>query len=196
MKAQSNISKRAKSRVTTKHVGSFFPGGIESPKFREGLAEGVAHRLLVEWQMCVAIGNCEICWGFIVSDEFIQNISCRWSQCFCFLSGSLCPYGKLASSSRKVVHSSKLTWQWKITMFNREYIFNRSIFHCHVSCWYRAVVPVYFTQKRSNPCKKCYGMDCFGTHFTHVQTCNVTRVESATEWTASVHTSHMSKPVM
>ena len=31
-------------------------------------------------------------------------------------------------------------------------------------------------------------MDCFGTYFTHAQTCNVTRVESATEWTASVHT--------
>ena len=65
-------------------------------------------------------------------------------------------------------------------------------------------------------------MDCFGTYFTHVptcdvtcvqkatewnalvhtshmsdvQTCDVTRVPDATEWTASVHTSHMSKPVM
>ena len=28
-------------------------------------------------------------------------------------------------------------------------------------------------------------MDCFGTYFTHVQSCNVTRVQSATEWTAS-----------
>ena len=24
-------------------------------------------------------------------------------------------------------------------------------------------------------------MDCFGTYFTHAQTCNVTRVQSATE---------------
>ena len=47
-----------------------------------------------------------------------------------------------------------------------------------------------------NSCGKCYGMDCFGTYFTHVQTCDVTRVQSATEWTASVHTLHMSKPVM
>ena len=39
-------------------------------------------------------------------------------------------------------------------------------------------------------------MDCFGTNFTHVQTSDVTRVQSATEWTASVHTLHMSKPVM
>ena len=37
-------------------------------------------------------------------------------------------------------------------------------------------------------------MDCFGTYFTHAQTCNVTRVQSATEWTASVHSAHMSKP--
>ena len=37
-------------------------------------------------------------------------------------------------------------------------------------------------------------MDCFGTQCTHVQTCIVTRVQSATEWTASVHTLHMPKP--
>ena len=43
---------------------------------------------------------------------------------------------------------------------------------------------------------KCYGMDCFGAYFTHVQTYDVTRVQSATEWTALVHTLHMSKPVM
>ena len=32
--------------------------------------------------------------------------------------------------------------------------------------------------------------------FTHVHTCNVTRVQSATDWTASVHTLHVSTPVM
>ena len=37
------------------------------------------------------------------------------------------------------------------------------------------------------------GLDCFGTYFTHAQTCNVTRVQSATEC-ASVHTPHMPKP--
>ena len=31
-------------------------------------------------------------------------------------------------------------------------------------------------------------MDCFGTYFTHVQTCDYVCVQSATEWTASVHT--------
>ena len=61
-----------------------------------------------------------------------------------------------------------------------------------------------------SPCSKC--LDCFGTYFTHVQTCNVTRVQVLrnvycgtflthearvpTAWTASVHTLHMSKPVM
>ena len=43
---------------------------------------------------------------------------------------------------------------------------------------------------------KCYAIDCLGTYFRHVQTCNVTRVQSATQSTASVHTLHMSKPVM
>ena len=36
-------------------------------------------------------------------------------------------------------------------------------------------------------------MGVFGTYFTHVQSCNVTRVQIATEWTASVHILHMSK---
>ena len=35
-----------------------------------------------------------------------------------------------------------------------------------------------------------------GTYFTHVETWDDVRVQSATEWTASVHTLHMSKPVM
>ena len=39
-------------------------------------------------------------------------------------------------------------------------------------------------------------MDCFGTYFTHDQTCDNVRVKSATQWTASVHTLHMTKPVI
>ena len=31
-------------------------------------------------------------------------------------------------------------------------------------------------------------MDCFGTYFTHAQTCDNVCVQSATQWTASVHT--------
>ena len=30
-------------------------------------------------------------------------------------------------------------------------------------------------------------MDCFRTYFTHAQTCDNVRVQSATAWTASVH---------
>ena len=33
----------------------------------------------------------------------------------------------------KQLHSGKLKWQWKIPIFKREYIFKRSIFHCHFS---------------------------------------------------------------
>ena len=48
----------------------------------------------------------------------------------------------------------------------------------------------------SRSCSKCYAMDCFRTCFTHVQTCDNVRVQSAAQWTASVHTSHMPKAVM
>ena len=39
--------------------------------------------------------------------------------------------------------------------------------------------------------KMCYVMGCFGTSFTYAQTCDYVRVQSATQWTASVHTLHM-----
>ena len=35
------------------------------------------------------------------------------------------------------LHSSKLTWQWKIPIFNREYIFNRSIFQPAMLVYWR-----------------------------------------------------------
>ena len=34
-------------------------------------------------------------------------------------------------------------------------------------------------------------MDCFGTYFSHAQSCDNVAVQSATEWTASVHTLHI-----
>ena len=40
--------------------------------------------------------------------------------------------------------SSKLTWQWKILMFNREYIFNRAIFHFPVSFARRYPINTHF----------------------------------------------------
>ena len=38
--------------------------------------------------------------------------------------------------------------------------------------------------------------ESFGTYSTHAQTCDVTRVQSATQWIASEHTLDMPKPVM
>ena len=39
-------------------------------------------------------------------------------------------------------------------------------------------------------------MDCFGTYFAHAQSCDNVHVQSATAWTASVHTLHMPKAVI
>ena len=39
-------------------------------------------------------------------------------------------------------------------------------------------------------------MGCFGTYFTHAQSCDNVRVQRATEWTASVNTLHMPKSVI
>ena len=39
-------------------------------------------------------------------------------------------------------------------------------------------------------------MDCFGTYFTHAQSCDNVHVQSATDWAASVHTLHMPKAVI
>ena len=57
------------------------------------------------------------------------------------------------------------------------------------TCLYNAVITF-------RSCSKCYGMDCFGTFFTHAQSCDNVRVQSATEWSASVHTLHMPKAVI
>ena len=39
-------------------------------------------------------------------------------------------------------------------------------------------------------------MDCSGTYFTHAQCCDNVRVQSAREWTGSVHTLHMPNAVI
>ena len=39
-------------------------------------------------------------------------------------------------------------------------------------------------------------MGCFGTYFTHAQSCDNVRFQRATEWTASVKTLHMPKSVI
>ena len=38
--------------------------------------------------------------------------------------------------------------------------------------------------------------DCFGTYFTHAQSCDNVHVQSAADWAASVHTLHMPKAVI
>ena len=43
---------------------------------------------------------------------------------------------------------------------------------------------------------KCCAVDRFGTYFMHVETCDNVRVQSATQWKASVYTLQMSKPVI
>ena len=56
----------------------------------------------------------------------------------------------------------------------------------------------YFTHAQTSDVTRVQSaseMDCFGTYFTHAQTSDVTRVQSASEWTASVHTLHMPKPL-
>ena len=52
-------------------------------------------------------------------------------------------------------------------------------------------------QRKLLDIKRCVNkkMDCFGAYFTHAQTCENVRVQSATQWTASVHILHMPKPV-
>ena len=47
-----------------------------------------------------------------------------------------------------------------------------------------------------NPCSKCYGVDCVRTYFTRVQKLWCNLCSKCSQWTASVHTSHMSKAVM
>ena len=54
-----------------------------------------------------------------------------------------------------------------------------------------------FLSKRNVIKKQSFRVsESFGTYSTHAQTCDVTRVQSATQWTASEHTLHMPKPVM
>ena len=40
---------------------------------------------------------------------------------------------KMGGSRMYFIHPWKLTWHWKIPVFNRKYIFTWWIFHCHVS---------------------------------------------------------------
>ena len=53
---------------------------------------------------------------------------------------------------------------------------------------------VRWDTKACNSCSKCYAMDCLGTYFLYMPKPNVTRVQSATQWIASVHTLRAQSP--
>ena len=69
------------------------------------------------------------------------------------------------------------------------------LLHCSVAPLPRSVAPL---PRSVAPLPRSVAplLDCFGTYLKNVQTCDNVRVQSATQWTASVHTSHMSKPVI
>ena len=77
-------------------------------------------------------------------------------------------------------------------------------FFCHASTADKCVPLLFFlsstycthAQTRDNVRVQSATIDCFGTYFTHAQTCDNVRVPSATQWTASVRTLRMHKPVI
>ena len=105
-----------------------------------------------------------------------------------------------------ISYSVYCKFKWIISyIINHSYVVGGTyVLALCVSCLFcriRLIQCAYFTHVTwpnlwYRSCSKCYAMDCFGTYFTHVQTCDNVRVQSATQWTASVHTLHMSKPVI
>ena len=53
------------------------------------------------------------------------------------------------------------------------------------------MVPGKSKEGKSSEHSNWHETDCFRTYFTHVQTCNVTSAQSATEWTASGTFTHV-----
>ena len=66
----------------------------------------------------------------LVFSEWPKNNSTIYPEDFWFF-----PKQKpnLKMKAALVIHPRKLTWHWKRTMFNRRYIFQWLLFHCHVS---------------------------------------------------------------
>ena len=62
------------------------------------------------------------------------------------------------------LHPWKLTWHWKITIFNRKYIFKWWIFQCHVSFW--ECIPCYsiLLDRRCSYCSSCLMVQKSGDH--------------------------------
>ena len=56
------------------------------------------------------------------------------------------------------IPSSKLTWQWKITIFDRRYMFEPLFFHCHVGflgCRCTEMFPIPFGTALFKPSEDC-----------------------------------------
>ena len=64
---------------------------------------------------------------------------------------------------------------------------------CSATEWAASVHTLHMPKGVKPSCSMCYRKDCFGTYFTHAQSCDNVHVQSATEWAASVHTLHMPK---
>ena len=121
---------------------------------------------------------------------------CCWSGCLrisCFVFASVCFF--LCSFLRVVLEGVCGCERWQPTKkLKLEGGVSCLFFGEPLNRWTEAMLHFYNLKLLyCIPCSKCYG---FGTYFTHVQSCNVPRVQSATEWTALVHTSHMSKAVI
>ena len=102
---------------------------------------------------------------------------------------------RLESRAHTAIFQSHPRTQTGVTSTHRHNFasfFPRRVTHAHITWdrvgWGGVGMMTFFALAHMF---KARAMDCFGTYFTHVQTCNVTRVQSATEWTASVHTLHI-----
>ena len=76
----------------------------------------------------------QLLWGpiFVYCDGKILVVSKRGFHIIPYYSNYPSPK-KTRGSKIEMLPSSKLTWQWKSTFSNREYIFKWWIFHCYVS---------------------------------------------------------------
>ena len=104
----------------------------------------------------------------------------------CFTHVQTCDYVRFQSATQWIAPVHTLHMPKPVIMFVFEVLRSgllRYILYTCPNLWLRS-------------CSKCYAMDCSGTCFTHVQTCDYVRVQSATQWIAPVHTLHMPKPVI
>ena len=131
---------------------------------RNGLLRYILYTCPNEW-----CNSCSKCYGMDCFGTYLYTCPNLWcNSCFKVLRNGLLRY---------ILYTSSNLWCNSCFKVLRNGLL-RYILYTSSNLW-------------CNWCWKCYGMDCSGTYFTHVQTCDVTRVQSATEWTASVHILHI-----